>query len=186
MTVGEKIKTFRTIRGISQNVLGELAGIDGTTIRKYELGSRKPKPDQLLKIANALGVSINVFTDFDIETASDVLSLLFKMDEQVDMEIDGEKDSEDGNLIPDTICIRFKHPEINSRFAKFAKAKKLQTNLIASKDAFPSEEAFQHEVEQMNETCEQIKQHLVDTNMSCKKGVSADISVKVYPENKPI
>ena len=41
MTVGEKIKTFRTIRGISQNVLGELAGIDGTTIRKYELGSRK-------------------------------------------------------------------------------------------------------------------------------------------------
>ena len=63
MTVGEKIKTFRTIRGISQNVLGELSGIDGTTIRKYELGSRKPKPDQLLKIANALGVSINVFTD---------------------------------------------------------------------------------------------------------------------------
>lgn len=184
MTVGEKIKTFRTIRGISQNVLGELAGIDGTTIRKYELRSRKPKPDQLLKIANALGVSINVFTDFDIETASDVLSLLFKMDEQVDMEIDGEKDSE-GNLIPDTICIRFKHPEINSRLAKFAKAKKLQTNLIASKDAFPSEEAFQHEVEQMNETCEQIKQHLVDTNRVVRKG-AADISVKVYPENKPI
>ena len=50
MTVGEKIKTFRTIRGISQNMLGELAGIDGTTIRKYELGSRNPKPDQLLKI----------------------------------------------------------------------------------------------------------------------------------------
>lgn len=184
MTVGEKIKTFRTIRGISQNVLGELAGIDGTTIRKYELGSRKPKPDQLLKIANALGVSINVFTDFDIETASDVLTLLFKMDEQIDMEIDGEKDSE-GNLIPDTICIRFKHPEINSRLAKFAKAKKLQVNLIASKDAFPSEEAFQHEVEQMNETCEQIKQHLVDTNRVVRKG-AADISVKVYPENKPI
>lgn len=137
MTIGEKIKTFRTIRGISQNVLEELAGIDGTTIRKYELRSRKPKSDQLLKIANALGVSINVFTDFDIETASDVLRLLFKMDEKVDMEIDGEKDSE-GNLIPDTICIRFKHPKINSRLANFAKDKKLQTNLIASKDAFPS------------------------------------------------
>lgn len=183
MTVGENIKTFRTIRGISQNVLGEPAGIDGTTTRKYELGSRKPKPDQLLKIANALGVSINVFTDFDIETASGVLSLLFKMDEQVDMEIDGEKDSE-GNLIPDTICICFKHPEINSRLAKFAKAKKLQTNLIASKDAFPSEEAFQHEVEQMNETCEQIKQHLVDTNRILKKKTSG-ISVKIYSDNKP-
>ena len=77
MTVGEKIKTFRNIRGISQNMLGQLAGIGGTTIRKYELGSRNPKPGQLLKIANALGVSINVFTDFDIETASDVLTLLF-------------------------------------------------------------------------------------------------------------
>ena len=54
-----------------------------------------------------MGVSINVFTDFDIETASDVLTLLFKMDEQIDMEIDGEKDSE-GNLIPGTIYIRFK------------------------------------------------------------------------------
>ncbi|HJC25259.1 MAG TPA: helix-turn-helix domain-containing protein [Candidatus Eisenbergiella merdavium] len=181
MTVGEKIKTFRTIRGISQNVLGELASIDGTTIRKYELGSRKPKSDQLLKIANALGVSINVFTDFDIETASDVLTLLFKMDEQIDMEIDGEKDSE-GNLIPDTIYIRFKHPEINSRLAKFAKAKKLQENLIASKDAFPSEEAFNKELGQMNETCEQIKQHLVDTNRIVKKGASG-ISVKLYPEN---
>ena len=93
MTVGEKIKTFRNIRGISQNMLGQLAGIDGTTIRKYELGSRNPKPDQLLKIANALGVSINVFTDFDIETASDVLTLLFKMDDQIDMEISFQRQS---------------------------------------------------------------------------------------------
>lgn len=181
MTVGEKIKIFRNIRGISQNVLGEMAGIDGTTIRKYELGSRNPKPDQLLKIANALGVSINFFTDFDIETASDVLTLIFKMDEQIDMEIDGEKDIE-GNLIPGTICIRFRHPEINNRLAKFAKAKKLQENLISSKDAFPSEDAFQHELEQMNETCEQIKQHLVDTNIIVKKSTSG-IAVKVYPEN---
>ena len=121
MTVGEKIKTFRNIRGISQNMLGQLAGIDGTTIRKYELGSRNPKPDQLLKIANALGVSINVFTDFDIETASDVLTLLFKMDDpdrygnlteiKMRMEISFQRQS----------YIRFKHPAINNRLAKFAK-----------------------------------------------------------------
>lgn len=180
MTIGEKIKTFRNIRGISQNTLGKLAGIDGTTIRKYELGSRNPKPDQLLKISNALGISINVFTDFDIETASDVLTLLFKMDENVDMEIDGDKD-EDGNLIPETIQIRFKHPAINDRLAKFAKAKKLQENLLASKDAFPNEEVFQQEVSQMNETCEQIKQHLVDTNIVVKKG-SSGIAAKVFPQ----
>lgn len=95
-------------------------------------------------------------------------------------QIDGDKD-EDGNLIPETIYIHFKHPAINDRLAKFAKTKKWQENLLASKDAFPSEEAFQQEVAQMNETCEQIKQHLVDTNIVVKKGISG-IAVKVYPE----
>ena len=50
-------------------------------------------------------MSINVFTDFDIETASDVLTLLFKMDEQIDMEIDVEKDSV-GNLIASPLIER--------------------------------------------------------------------------------
>lgn len=120
---GEKIKTFRNIREISQNMLSKLVGIDGTTIRKYELGSRNSKPNQLLKISNALGVNINVFTDFDIKTASDVLTLLFKMDEQLDMEISRDNDA-DGNLIPKTIYIRFKHPVINDQLAKFSKTKK--------------------------------------------------------------
>lgn len=58
-----------------------LSGINSATIKKYEYGIRNPKPDQLLKIANALGISINIFMDFDIETVSDVLSLLFKLDD---------------------------------------------------------------------------------------------------------
>ena len=78
MTVGEKIKTFRNIRGFSQKTLGELSGMNEVTIRKYEAGDRNPKPEQLLKIANALGISINIFMDFDVNTVSDVLSLIFK------------------------------------------------------------------------------------------------------------
>ena len=81
MTTGEKIKHFRNLRGISQETLGQLSGINSATIKKYEYGIRNPKPDQLMKIANALGISINVFMDFDIETVSDVLSLLLKMDD---------------------------------------------------------------------------------------------------------
>ena len=92
MTVGEKIKYYRNIRGISQEMLGNLSGINPATIKKYEYGIRNPKPDQLLKITNALGISINLFMDFDIETVSDVLSLLFKLDEQVDMKFEVEKD----------------------------------------------------------------------------------------------
>ena len=64
MTVGEKIKYYRNIRGISQEMLGNLSGINPATIKKYEYGIRNPKPDQLLKITNALGISINLFMDF--------------------------------------------------------------------------------------------------------------------------
>ena len=51
MTTGEKIKYFRNMRGISQETLGQLSGINSATIKKYEYGIRNPKPDQLLKIA---------------------------------------------------------------------------------------------------------------------------------------
>ena len=53
---------------MSQETLGELSGIHYATIKKYELGIRNPKPEQLLKISNALGISINVFLDLDIST----------------------------------------------------------------------------------------------------------------------
>ena len=44
MTVGEKIKYYRNIRGISQEMLGNLSGINPATIKKYEYGIRNPLP----------------------------------------------------------------------------------------------------------------------------------------------
>ena len=66
MTTGEKIKHIRNLRGISQETLGQLSGINSATIKKYEYGIRNPKPSQLLKIANTLGISINIFMELDI------------------------------------------------------------------------------------------------------------------------
>ena len=77
MNIGDKIRYFRTSHKLSQDQLSDLSGINISTIRKYETGERNPKPDQLLKIADALGVSINTFLDFDIKTISDLLSLIF-------------------------------------------------------------------------------------------------------------
>ena len=116
MTTGEKIKYFRNMRGISQETLGQLSGINSATIKKYEYGIRNPKPDQLLKIANALGISINIFMDFDIETVSDVLSLLFKLDDQIDMKFEADKDDE-GNFKPATVKLSFKNNLIKARIA---------------------------------------------------------------------
>lgn len=172
MTVGEKIRTYRTMRGISQKTLGELAdGINEVTIRKYEAGDRNPKPDQLLKIANALGLSINLFMDFDIETVSDVLSLLFKMDEQVDMEFQGKKNKE-GIYNPDSMTIKFNNPAINKKLATWARTKDLVQKTVNARDEFESDSEYNAEVADMKEKADMIKQSLVDDNLIINSGIS--------------
>ena len=169
MTVGEKIRTYRKMRGISQKMLGELAGgINEVTIRKYEAGDRNPKPEQLLKIANALGISINIFMDFDIETVSDVLSLVFKMDEQLDIEFMGKKNKK-GEYSPDSIALKFNNPSINGRLAKWARTRDLVQKTVDAKDEFETEEEYQNEVADMREKADEVKQHLMDSNMVVKK-----------------
>ena len=136
MTTGEKIKYFRNMRGISQETLGQLSGINSATIKKYEYGIRNPKPDQLLKIANALGISINIFMDFDIETVSDVLSLLFKLDDQIDMKFEADKDDE-GNFKPATVKLSFKNNLINKKLCTYMKALEIrETTLLIWKNFY--------------------------------------------------
>lgn len=181
MTTGEKIKHFRNMRGISQETLGQLSGINSATIKKYEYGIRNPKPDQLLKIANALGISINVFMDFDIETVSDVLSLILKMDEKIDMEFEADKD-EDGSFIPSTIKISFKNSLLNNKLGVYMKARELQENLINDTDRFSSEEEHQRAIEILSKDLDAVKQSILDDSKIVKKGVKG-VTVKIYPEN---
>ena len=89
--IADKIRTFRKEQNMSQDDLATKSGINVSTIKKYEIGDRKPKLDQLLKIASALGVSINEFLTFEISTIGDVLSILMRLDEQTDMDITSKK-----------------------------------------------------------------------------------------------
>ena len=182
MTIGEKIKYFRNLREISQDTLGKLANINSATIKKYEYGIRNPKPEQLLKIANALGISINVFMDFDIETVSDVLSLLFKMDEQLDLKWEGKKDAE-GNYKPSTIKLCFKNSTINSKLCNYLKACDLRDKVIADVDGYSSEEEHEFAIREISDNIEEIKNHLLDNNIIVKKGIK-NIVVKNTPTNE--
>ena len=74
MTVGEQIKTIRKKKGLTQKQLAELTGLIEPTIRKYESGQRTPKSDNLIKIAEALGVH-----------PSQLDSRLLKWDDQYDV-----------------------------------------------------------------------------------------------------
>ncbi len=180
MTTGEKIKYFRNMRGISQETLGQLSGINSATIKKYEYGIRNPKPDQLLKIANALGISINIFMDFDIETISDVLSLLFKLDEQIDMKFEAEKD-ENGEFIPSTVKLSFQNTAINQKLCTYLKAKEIKENLENSKEKLSAEDDYTETINEIEQNIEDIKNHLVDDNMVVKKGTDG-ITVKLFPQ----
>ena len=113
--VGKKIRAYREFRGYSQIQLAELSGINVGTIRKYELGIRNPKPDQLEKIATALGLNVSVFLDFNIETVGDVLSLLFSIDDSVNLSLAETPDQK--------VSLTFDNPTMQDFFRKWCQFK---------------------------------------------------------------
>lgn len=57
MTTGERIRSIRKSRNLTQKQLGELTGIAEPTIRRYELGKLNPKYETIEKIADKLGTT---------------------------------------------------------------------------------------------------------------------------------
>ena len=108
MNTGEIIKYFRLARNMTQEQLAQDAEISFSTLRKYEANERNPKYEQLSKIADALGISVHLFMDFDIQSVSDLFSILFKMEGQADLEIATSKDLAD--LSEDALFLHFKNP----------------------------------------------------------------------------
>lgn len=54
--IGAVLQEFRTAKGMSQELLSGLAGLDRTHYSKIERGLRSPTIDTLFKIAHALDV----------------------------------------------------------------------------------------------------------------------------------
>ena len=123
ISIGEKIKTYRKLKYMTQQELSEKSGLSLSVIKKYEIGNRNPKLDQLQIIANTLGVSVMVFLDFNINTISDVLSLIIKLDEQAPLKIQSATDRS-GNYIPESIQISFDDQNINKAICSYLEYKK--------------------------------------------------------------
>ena len=105
MTLGEKIKFHRSMKGLTQKQLGDMTKIHEVTIRKYEANKITPKRDQLERIATCLGVPVNEFLEFKIVTDSDVLPLLFAIDDTFEIEITSNDNK--------TLKMEFKEPMLN-------------------------------------------------------------------------
>ena len=65
-TYGERIKEARKAKHMTQEELGELVGVTGVTIMRYEKGQREPRMDQLQKIGDVLGINWTYLVGCDI------------------------------------------------------------------------------------------------------------------------
>ena len=173
--IGKKIRAFREFRGYSQIQLAELSGINVGTIRKYELGIRNPKPDQLEKIATALGLNVSVFLDFNIETVGDVLSLLFSIDNSVNLPLAETPDQK--------VSLTFDNPTMQDFFRKWCQFKNVYEKEKAEILAIENEDKRQEELDKLNATQDEWKLRAMGTTIGChtivKKGTESN-TVRVY------
>lgn len=161
ISIGEKIKTYRKLKYMTQQELSEKSGLSLSVIKKYEIGNRNPKLDQLQIIANTLGVSVMVFLDFNINTISDVLSLIIKLDEQAPLKIQSATDRS-GNYIPESIQISFDDQNINKAICSYLEYKKQLSQM-------PHTQADTSMVENQLNTLDRKKNRLLLKNDPIKK-----------------
>ncbi len=65
MDIGKKIQILRKRQNYSQGELAEIIRIKGTKLSKIENGFNKPSIDTLVKIADALHISLDYLIAFD-------------------------------------------------------------------------------------------------------------------------
>ena len=65
--VGNRIRSLRKTKGLSQEKLALKAGIDRTYLAGIEAGKRNATILSLEKVVNALEVSMKDFFDFDVD-----------------------------------------------------------------------------------------------------------------------
>ena len=84
-TLGQRIRKIRDMRRLTQKALASKAGISEVALQCYELGTRRPKQEQLIKIAAALDAFL---MPCKTDTPMALFALLYDLiDEYGDIEI---------------------------------------------------------------------------------------------------
>ena len=131
MTIGEKIKYFRTRIGITQAKLAELSGIHPVSIRKYETNKMVPQSPQIDRIAEALGISsfaiAGIENNIRLETVGDFMGLMIMLIKTKIISLNGEREK-NGMLNSQTVSV-----EINPFISNFFNAKNDSAEISANK-----------------------------------------------------
>ena len=83
MAIGERIRFFRNLKGMTQKYLGMQVGFPEKTadirMAQYESGSRTPKADLTNNLANVFGISTSALTVPDIDSYTGLMHTLFTL-----------------------------------------------------------------------------------------------------------
>ena len=114
MEIGERIRYFRNLRGMTQKYLGMRVGFPERTadirMAQYEAGTRTPKADLVEALAHVLEVSPQALTVPDIDTDIGLMHTLFALEDRRGFRI-GEIDGE--------ICLRLDKSDWNKFHSMF-------------------------------------------------------------------
>ena len=208
MTIGEKIKYFRTRIGITQAKLAELSGIHPVSIRKYETNKMIPQAQQIDRIAEALGVSsfaiAGIENNIRLKTVGDFMGLLIMLIKTNVIWVDGER-GQDESIKSETASFRI-NPAISQFFMANITSKEFYANDImyhlknesilndilrwekinygyekcAAKYSDTSDKSTQAMLEQLKNDKEAIEMELQRSNIAMNS--NDGISVKISPD----
>ena len=92
MAIGERIRFFRNLRGMTQKYLGQVVGFPKKTadirMAQYESGSRTPKAELTESLAGALGVSPLALSVPDIDSYLGLMHTLFTLEDRYGLTVD--------------------------------------------------------------------------------------------------
>ena len=82
----ERLKMLRKEKGLSQQELADMLCVVRQTVSKWEKGLSLPDADMLIKLANALGISVNELLGIQMENSGaqqEIIEQLMKINEQL-------------------------------------------------------------------------------------------------------
>ena len=92
MAIGERIRFFRNLRGMTQKYLGQMVGFPEKTadirMAQYESGSRTPKAELTESLASALGVSPLALSVPDIDSYLGLMHTLFTLEDRYGLTVE--------------------------------------------------------------------------------------------------
>ena len=92
MAIGERIRFFRNLRGMTQKYLGQMVGFPEKTadirMAQYESDSRSPKAELTENLAGVLGVSPLALSVPDIDSYLGLMHTLFTLEDRYGLTVE--------------------------------------------------------------------------------------------------